>query len=265
MSVTYSLTEFFRVLDEIAPLKFSHKLIEQGSYDNSGILIKTHDTLNGAIFSLDLSEKVLKRAKSLGVDTIVTHHPAIYMPIKSLDTDGVTKDVAMATATNKNIISMHLNLDVADGGIDMTLAQRLGAKEYEIIEKLDEAHGYGRKFTVPCISLKNFVLSVKKNLNTKKVIYYGSKNTEIKSVASFCGGGASSAVKAVEGGLKVDAVVTSDIAHHQIKYLCDMGVSVIIVPHYTAEEVGFRKFYEKVNAVVGKDIPIYYFDDKRFR
>ena len=59
--------KFFKVLDDIAPLEFSHKLIEKGSYDNSGILIKTHDYVNGAIFSLDLSDAVLKKAKALGV------------------------------------------------------------------------------------------------------------------------------------------------------------------------------------------------------
>lgn len=266
MNATYSLAEFFKVLDDIAPLELSRKMIEKGSYDNSGILVKTKNTVNGAIFSLDLTTAVINRAKSLGIDTIVTHHPAIYSPLKSIDIEGDTKDVALAVATNKNVISMHLNLDITDGGIDASMAENLGAKEYKILDYVDEKHGYGREFNIEKTTLSKFASAVKKNFNTKKVIYYGSKNAEIKSIASFCGAGGSHAVECVSKGLtSPDVIITSDIAHHEIKYLIEKGIALVILPHYASEEYGFRKFYENVNAKIGKDVKLYYYGDKRFR
>ena len=265
MNGTYSLTEFFKVLDEIAPLSLSHKMIENGHYDNSGIIVKSHDFVTGAVFSLDLTDAAIKRAKSLGVDTIVTHHPAIYNPVKTLDVSGETSAVVNALKWDKNIISMHLNLDVADGGIDQSLCTGLGGNEYKILDYLDQTHGYGREFCVPPKKLGEFVRGIKKNFYTQKVICYGHKNDIINTCASFCGEGGKYAVNAVENGLEAEVIITSDLAHHQIKYLLDAGKSVIVIPHYVAEEYGFKIFYEKVNVILGKKLKLYYYDDKRFR
>ena len=39
----YKLKEFLNLLEEYAPLLFSHRLIERGDYDNSGIIVENHD------------------------------------------------------------------------------------------------------------------------------------------------------------------------------------------------------------------------------
>ena len=131
---------------------------------------------------------------------------------------------------------------------------------------MDEKYGYGREFKVEKTTLSQFVSAVKNNFGTKKVICYGNKFAQINTCASFCGSGGSHAVECVAKGLiKPDVVVTSDIAHHEIKYLIEKGIALVVLPHYASEEYGFRKFYEKVNVKVGKDVKLYYFDDKRFR
>lgn len=265
MNAIYNLTDFFNVLDKIAPVDLSRKMIDNGSYDNSGILVRTHDTVSCALFSLDLSDAVLKRAKTLGVDTVVTHHPVIYSPIKTVDVFGETELVAKAVAGCRNVISMHLNLDVAEDGIDACLAEGLGARQYKIVDCLDGKHGYGRVFPVKEQKFSELLKFVKETFRSQKIIYYGNKNAPVKSVASFCGGGASCALSTVKNGIQVDVVVTSDLAHHEILYLVNAGKNVIVLPHYVSEEYGFRKFYEKVNAAIGSDVKLYYFDDKRFR
>ena len=261
-----SLNKFFETLDNLAPLSLSKKMIEMGDYDNSGILIKTHDYVKKALFSLDLSSATIKRAKRIGADTIVTHHPAIYNPILTLDTESVqSADVAMATSLKLNVISMHLNLDVADGGIDFSLAEGLGAKDQEVLEIVDGAYGYGRVFDVKEQSFSQFVNDVKSVFNTKKVISYGSKSSKISRVASFCGGGASHAVTANEKGLDADVVVTSDLSHHHVKALIEGGKRLVILPHYASEEYGFRKYYNKIKDKLSSVVELDYFDDRRFR
>ena len=50
--------------------------------------------------------------------------------------------------------------------------------------------------------------------------------------------------------------------HHVIKELVEMGKAIMVIPHYSAENYGFNKFYERVKNQIS--VPAYYFDDKRF-
>ena len=130
------------------------EIIKDGGYDNSGILIKQHDNVCKIMFALDIGVDVVKRAKRLGCDTIITHHPAIYMPVSSLDyQDPNTGAVLLATKYGMNVISMHLNLDCAPLGIDYYLAQALGSKDAKIIEQSAPKTGYGREF---CLNKTTF-------------------------------------------------------------------------------------------------------------
>lgn len=263
----YSLKEFFSKLDEIAPIEYSYKQIERGDYDNSGIIVKVNEEVKKVLFTLDLTELAVKKAKRLGVDTIVTHHPAIYAPIKSLDVTSPDTASLLSAIENKiNVISMHLNLDVASGGIDASLAKALGGKEYKILDYLTEKVGYGREFKIPKTSLLEYKKLVKKALDTDKIICYGKKTANINKVASFCGAGGSHAVKIVKEGITdADLIVTSDLAHHLIKEFIERDKLVMIIPHYVSEEYGFKRFCENVKNIVKDKAEIFYFDDRRFR
>ena len=194
----YSLENVFSVLNKYAPLSLSKKMIENGEYDNSGILIKDHDEVKSVLFTLDLSINSVKRAKGLRCDTIVTHHPAIYNPIQNLSKDcALTSPVLYAMRNKINVISMHLNLDVASGGIDQSLCEGLGANKWKILSYLDEEHGYGREFCIKDIKFVDYVKKIEKEFNTKKLLAYGNKKAYVKEVASFCGAGGSYAEKEV--------------------------------------------------------------------
>lgn len=257
-----NLSYLSEVIEGIAPLSLSKSFCDKGGYDNSGLLIKTHDKVNSVIFSLDLNEAVIKRAKRLGCDTVITHHPAIYNPITSLSIDNADKKaLILAIKENINVISMHLNLDIADGGIDQSLAEGLGGKTFKILEYITEKNGYGREFEVEETTLLQYKNKVKTKFNTQKVITYGKKNTVIKKVASFCGAGGSSALN-YSGD--ADLIVTSDLAHHVILALIERGKNLMIIPHYVAEIYGFKRFYERVKKEIA-DLQFTFFEDKRFR
>ena len=256
------LNELMQVIEQIAPLSLSYKMIEAGSYDNSGIIIESSENANGVLFSLDLTESVVERAKELNCDTIITHHPAIYSPIKSLSINGDTASLLKAIRYNINVVSMHLNLDIAERGIDYFLAQGLGAKDCEIIKLITEKNGYGRVFSVPMTEIETFVQSINNNFGTEKTLFYG--NNAVQKVASFCGSGAHSAISAVSNGLDVDTIVTSDLAHHEIKGLIERGKNVVALPHYVSEQYGFNKFFELATEKLQGKAKTFYFIDKRF-
>ena len=259
----YSLNSFFTLLDKIAPLKYSEMQVEKGSYDNSGILVRTHDFVNNALFSLDLSAEAVKKAKHLKCDTVVTHHPAIYHPIKALSVEGETAPVAEALLNGLNVISMHLNLDVADGGIDCCLCKGLGGEEYKVIDAVCDGVGYGREFYVGK-TLSEFKKGIRKTFGTRRTVSYGNPKRQIELAASFCGGGTEYALAYVRNGGKADAIVTSDVPHHALKEIVESGKAVVTMTHYSAENYGFKAFYERVKSELSAHIGVFFFEDKRF-
>jgi len=257
----FSIKEFMAVLERFAPLSLSYKMIEKGHYDNSGVIVNNSDCVNKVLFTLELSCDAVEKAVREGCDTIVTHHPAIYHPIKCLD-QNQTGALLMAIRQGINVISMHLNLDIAKGGIDHNLSVALGGKNARIIDYVTENEGYGREFSVQT-DARNFVQSIKQALSTDKVIYYG--NAPVKKVASFCGGGSDSALEYVcNKEDSADTIVTSDVAHHVLKEIVEKGKNVVIIPHYASEQFGFNEFYKIVKKEVNEKIETFYFIDKRF-
>lgn len=260
------LKDFFGALDKKAPIELSYKLIEKGDYDNSGIIVNSQEEVKKVLFSLDLSEKAVKRAKGLKCDTIVTHHPAIYNPIKSLSQEDLsTKALLLAVKSGMNVISMHLNLDVAENGIDASLCQALGGEKYKILDFVTEKNGYGREFDLSGITLEEFIKRIKTNLKTNKLVVYGKRKTRLNKGASFCGGGSGYAEKFVKNGVcGADVIVTSDMPHHVILALVESGKCVVIIPHYASENYGFFRFFLGVSKELNSKVESYYFEDKRF-
>ena len=258
----YSSKEFLSLLEEFAPLSLSRKMIEKGSYDNSGLLVKNHDNIQKIVFTLDLTVDAVLMAESNGCDTIVTHHPAIYSPISSLDFEGDTAALTLAVKKGFNVYSMHLNLDIADKGIDQCLSDGLGLRNTRVIDKIYGDLGYGRIGEINSQKIEKFAQQIKEQFGSDKIIFYG--NNEVKCVASFCGAGASSAVDVLKELGGVDTVVTSDIAHHNLLSIVNAGKNVVIIPHYVAENYGFNKFYQSVCQKLCGGAKGYYFTDKRF-
>lgn len=251
-----NIKEFMSKLDLYAPLYLSKACMDRGDHDNSGVIIHTHDDINKVLFALDLSPKAIELAVSENVDTIVTHHPAIYYPVSVLDVEKPTASVVKAIQNGLNVISMHLNLDIAKNGIDYYFAKALGGKELKVIDCIYEDLGYGREFTVNT-SFGEFVKNAKQNLKAVNVMLYGEDKSPVKKVASFCGGGSSSSLK-YDGD--ADLIVTTDMPHHIIKEHTERGRKILLITHYASEIYGFKKFFEYVKEFM----PSVFFDDKNY-
>ncbi len=257
----FNLDEFMGILESVCPLSLSHKMIEKGSYDNSGLLVKSSEKVEKILFSLDLSLDAVKEAVQLNCDTIVTHHPAIYEPLKSLSITGETAPIMLAVKNQINVISMHLNLDIADEGIDQLLCKGLGGENIEILDFVDEKNGYGRQASIKETTLNEFAVKIKQTFTSDKIIFYGNK--VVKKIASFCGSGASQAIECLDR-LTADTVVSSDIPHHHLKTLIENGKNVVIIPHYVSEQYGFNSFYALLTEKLHGKAQTFYFLDKRF-
>jgi dinuclear metal center YbgI/SA1388 family protein len=261
-----TINKLYSLLDGVAPFEISKEIIRAGGYDNSGILLNLHQNVEKVAFSLDFSMQAVEFAIKNKCDTIITHHPAIYSPISAIDVmEPLSSALVKAVEKGINVISMHLNLDEAKNGIDHYLAVAIGASDAKILSKDYLEFGYGREFCLNATTLKGLVARLKRELNSNKIVFYGKPNQTFNKVASFCGGGSSHAVKAVcSGQTDAEVIVTSDTPHHVIKELVERGKAVVLPTHYSAENYGFKKFYEGVTQSLTGLAQTYFFEDKRF-
>ena len=165
--------KMFSLLNEYAPIALSDTLCKiEDIYDNSGIIIGGDEESDGVVFTLDLTEESVKYAIDNGCKIIVTHHPAIYHPIKNLAENSPIRKCAK---NGISVISMHLNFDCAKKGIDYYLASGLGGKIEKILLSLGEEVGYGRLSSVNATA-GEILNRYKSEFKTEKVMLYGVNN-----------------------------------------------------------------------------------------
>ena len=66
----YEINKLVSVLEKYAPLSISHEVIKNGGYDNSGLIVKSTDTVKKILFTLDLSIESVK--KPLGLNATLS-------------------------------------------------------------------------------------------------------------------------------------------------------------------------------------------------
>ena len=257
------LNEFYQIADEIAPKALSDEFCKQvNGYDNSGVLVDTGDEINAVLFSLDLSNSAIEKAIDYKVKLIVTHHPAIYGgqdKIRVSDFQPLGEKLVKCIKNGISVISMHLNLDCADGGTDESLKEGIekaaGGEKGETLAVMHSLSngGYGRAYGVKATTLGTLAKAMEAEFNTSRIITYGKAQKPVEKVASFCGaGGDERAVQfALEQG--ADVIVSADFKHHILLLAKENGLNAVVLTHYCAEQYGFEKFYKKIRQSI--DLP----------
>ncbi len=156
-----TISNVIKIMNEIAPPGMAEE------WDNVGLQIGSKDWPVKSIWvSLDPLLEVVKKGCQAGVDLIITHHPLIFRPIKSVDfSNELGSIIQMASRHHMAVFSAHTNLDSVQGGINDFLAEKLALKNVS-------------------------VLDVSRNtLNCKLVVYVPSGHEE-KILAALFGAGA---------------------------------------------------------------------------
>ena len=113
------------------------------SFDNVGILVGDPSTeVQKSVVALDCTPAVVKKAVAENAQLIITHHPVIFEPLKSV-VKGNGNVVYDCIQNGISVISMHTNLDVAAGGVNDCLAKALELEQIE--EYFDGTKPIGRK------------------------------------------------------------------------------------------------------------------------
>lgn len=266
------LSDIYAIADGIAPKVLSDEMCRNyGAYDNSGVLVNTGEEIHGVLFSLDLSLEAIEKALEQGANLIITHHPAIYGKISDVCVDRSTlgEKLVKCIRNGISVIAMHLNLDVAKGGIDECLMQgirlaageKAGAGTNLIASQLQfsQEGAYGRVYEIPTTTLSALAENIKNVFSTKRVDIYGMEDRAVARVASFCGAGADEGAIAFAVKNGADVMISSDFKHHLLAMAMEKNLAVITLTHYASEQYGFKEYYKKIRQQL--ELPCYYHTD----
>ena len=116
-----------KIKDVISALECFAPLPLQEDWDNAGLQVGlTEAEVSGALLCLDVTEQVVDEAISKGCNLIVSHHPLIFRKLRQIaGKDGVQRCVIKAIKNDIAIVSMHTNLDSAEGGVNHMMAEQL--------------------------------------------------------------------------------------------------------------------------------------------
>lgn len=217
--------DVFQTLCEAAPLNL------QMDFDNSGFLVGYRDQpVTKALLALDVTDAVIDEALREKAELIVSHHPLIFDPLRSVtDATPEGRRILKLTENRIAVISMHTNLDIADGGVNDVLMDALGAQTECV---LDES-GCGRIGLLDAkMSLQDFLLRVKEVLHCCG-LRYADAGREVYRLAVMGGSGSCSIERAA--ALGCDTYVTADIKYHQFQKAVDLGLNLIDADHFYTE------------------------------
>jgi dinuclear metal center YbgI/SA1388 family protein len=119
------------ILEKWAPKEYAWKT------DNVGLQVgNLNQRVNRILVTLDLTEEIVDEAKAKKIDLIISHHPLFYQPIKSVTNEHRAGKLTSQLLLNKiSLYSLHTNLDFADSGVSITLAEELKLKDIDFLKK----------------------------------------------------------------------------------------------------------------------------------
>lgn len=217
-------------------------------WDNVGLLIEPTEPKNVSCILLtnDLTENVMDEAIELKTDLIITYHPLIFIPLKSITTRSWKERIVARCLENKiAVFSPHTSFDSVQGGVNDWLAQAFEFEKRTPIQPdaNNTTYGMGRLCTLKNrISIDEAVNLVKQHTNLKHVRLARAHGADgyINSVA-LCAGAGVSVLKDVSA----DLYLTGEMLHHDILDAVHRGIHVILTNHSDSER-GFMKIFASI-------------------
>ena len=235
-------SDIYKYLCELAPMELKM------DFDNPGFLVGDKEQeLSKCLVSLDITSDVIKEAAEKGCGLIVSHHPVIWYEMKSLCTDDMQAKRVMELIKNGiSAICMHTNLDIANGGVNDVLCDRLELENRDVFIASEgfENTGLGRIGEYEKeYNITDYLELVKAALGAKCLEYYACRN--VRKVALVGGSAAEFISDAFIAG--ADTFITSDIKYHDFQLAKELGINLIDAGHFNTENPVVFTLYKKLS------------------
>ncbi len=235
-----SVRDICQIMENLAPLALKEK------WDNIGLLIGDYEQeVKMILTALELTDEVIDEAIAKKIDLIITHHPLIFKPMKSLTADNPKADKIMRLIKNNiSYYAAHTNFDFAFGGMGDLVAEKIGLKSIKPLAVEERA---GRECALARIGSLDEELSASElakklaSIYQRDINYYDSGKI-IEKVAVI--GGAGMDFADIIATSEADAFVTGDIKYHEVMESKHFGLSIFDVGHFDSEIIFATKVAE---------------------
>lgn len=212
-------SEIIKVLDNYAPPELAE------DWDNSGWQIFLgNDYTTKVLICLSVTEDIVNQAEELGCNLIVSHHPVIFKPLKTIKNPVIIKAVQRGI----QIYSLHTNCDKTRNGTSDLLAKKLNLK------KVAALNDFVRVGIAPYeMTVRDLASYVKLNCNVERIkVINNSYKNQIKTIA-VCAGAGADFIEEIEK-YNIDAYITSEVKYHNA--LESKRTVILDIGHYESEK-----------------------------
>lgn len=228
-----------KVKDIIGNLEKKYPKANAESWDNVGLIVgKLNQEVRKVQLSLDATDKAIENAIKNSADLIITHHPMIFKPVKTITTmDNLGRKIIKLIENNKSLYAMHTNLDSSKDGLNDYILNLLEVENSKVIDvnEFDNEVGIGRLYILSKeMNIDEYATFVKNSLKIKNIrIISENREKIIKKVALINGSGMSYWRKVKSLG--ADLFITGDIEYHDALDAKEAGINVFDIGHFESE------------------------------
>lgn len=151
--MTVTIADMAGIMSEIAPPGLSEK------WDNVGLQVGRMDwPVENVRIALDPLPDVVESVCRENADLLITHHPLIFKPPKTIDFASPFGTIIEKAVRHKlAIFSAHTNLDSSAGGINDFLAKKIGLKDLRVLGDPHIENAYKLSVFVPVEKEQEFL------------------------------------------------------------------------------------------------------------
>ncbi len=206
--------DIYDYLNDLSPFELQEK------WDNSGLIVgNMEDEFENIYISLDLDLEMIEKIEPKSL--IITHHPLIFSPIKTVNDDKyATKLLKILIKKDIALISMHTNIDKTH--LNEFVGNEILGLNFEKTNDFVLTTHIDMSFE----ELQNHIKQ-KLGMNTLKVT---TSDKKIKSLSLTTGSGMS-----LLPFITTDCFLTGDIKYHEAMEAKALGISLIDIGHYESE------------------------------
>lgn len=224
------LKDIIGAIEKVAPLSI------QDGFDNSGLQVGIPEQeVSSVLICLDVTEDVVAEAERLGCQLIISHHPLLFHPLRTVsDTTYQQRCVIRAVTSGIAIYSAHTSLDNARGGVNFKIAEKIGLDGLcwlSAREDADAGSGVIGELRAP-MAERDFLLMLKDKFGVRCLKHSATTGKMIKRVAVCGGAGAFLLPDAIRR--EADCFVCGEFHYHD--WFENSGVTLAELGHYESEQ-----------------------------
>ena len=219
--------EFYQQLNILIPTTLSCK------WDNDGAMCLSDPErpIKRVLLTLDITVGAVDYAIEHGVDAIISHHPLIFTPIRSINGCDVKSRVITKLMRNGiSAFSFHTRLDAVEGGVNDVLAERLSLQNVSAFS--EDGIPLARIGTLEPMTVRALAERVKDILGADAVSVTCPEKT-VRRIVIVGGGGKDFIDPAIDAF--ADCLITGEVSYNAAIDAADSGLAVITAGHFFTE------------------------------